>query len=767
VPRRPRRYNQDRGIAVRGPLATYENRTSRDTGRVPAKHIISRHSIGRMCAHPAGWVVPLLLLARAAAVAGWDGCGMCPYCGSNNPGQFRCEPQAINAGCGLLTGCSGDAEGHVPRGKKQAFGCIDGYVAGGNAQYTCTNRKKGHRWEGGSLTCTPVTCPAAAPAGPHATGCPEGTFGSSTCDVACDSGYIGAGDGRWSCSANRLWTGGNLSCQCKWLGQPATHGAANCKSDPCEATCAHGYRTGPGDATYTCGADGWTGGSLECLPDCRQQQDMCQHGGVCQTDGRCRCQKPAQNAADSNNSWFGNLCERKCTAAMCQHRGVCVALPLQPPMPVMQPTAGGVRGGLSKNTRSSRALAPPPATDFSCNCSDGWVGLDCSVNGNGLCDLSGCGNVDPHAKCQLSTTNTLGYTCTCSPRYEALYEGKRVSCVLADGNGGSLSNWHIAAACATVLSVLAVPLILKKFKKRLENVTAPMPTFRLGEGQDAMGIFGLMMFFFGLTDLMVDLGLCFALASCGQTLLLWCALVTLVNTTILTWWLGYSTLREIMLYSPDARQWTTQHPTMGPLIVLASSSNLSSMAILRLRLCGRMLVDFPDSDDHRFFHFLRHAGLYHYVVEDIPHILISLALLRAPKLEGFASCVEGGGQSKVIDLPGNRSFELPLTDNDIAWLSLVSSLLSISFGIVSKAMQQLSVTVARRSMLLGAPGAGGVSVQVQMSSAEPGTLPDGLRPSIADAVSKLAENGFCFTSIGTPKSAREQLLGGERIGGSE
>ena len=35
------------------------------------------------------------------------------------------------------------------------------------------------------------------------------------------------------------------------------------------------------------------------------------------------------------------------------------------------------------------------------------------------------------------------------------------------------------------------------------------------------------------------------------------------------------------------------------------------MAILRLRICGCQLIDFPDSQDQRYFHFLKNAGMYH------------------------------------------------------------------------------------------------------------------------------------------------------------
>ena len=212
---------------------------------------------------------------------------------------------------------------------------------------------------------------------------------------------------------------------------------------------------------------------------------------------------------------------------------------------------------------------------------------------------------------------------------------------------------------------------------------------------------------------------------------------------------------------------------MGALIVLASSSNLSSVAILRLRICGKTLVDFPDSPDHRFWFFLKNAGLYHFVVEDLPHLLISIALLNAPALEGFAACTEGGGESKIIDVPGvNQQFTLPVNDNDIARWSLITSAVSIAFGIVSKAMQQLGIMAATPSQLTVNVGGDGVQ-NVQTPSLGPDTLRD-LRPSVAAAVSKLVKNGFSVTGSGAPipqgrnngNLSTEHLFEGE-IGGSE
>jgi hypothetical protein len=122
----------------------------------------------------------------------------------------------------------------------------------------------------------------------------------------------------------------------------------------------------------------------------------------------------------------------------------------------------------------------------------------------------------------------------------------------------------------------------------------------------------LLFFLWGLVDWIVDLSFCYSLWHCQQPVLAGCVTVSLLVTTAMTWYLGWYTLKFIVrtdrrVPSP-AREWVARSPVFGPMIVVASSSRLNSMAILRLRLCGRMLIDFSDSPDHRFFHFMRNAG---------------------------------------------------------------------------------------------------------------------------------------------------------------
>jgi hypothetical protein len=181
----------------------------------------------------------------------------------------------------------------------------------------------------------------------------------------------------------------------------------------------------------------------------------------------------------------------------------------------------------------------------------------------------------------------------------------------------------VAAAVVTVLSVLSVPWITRSFGKSLVSLANP----HLPESQNALGITGLLLVLFGVVDFAMDISLCLTLLSCEMWLLLCCSSVTLLTTTAVTWHLGFLALRKITQKHKPAKDWIVRHPILAPMVVLASSSRLNSMAVLRLRICGWTCLDFPDSVDHRFFHFLRHAGIYHYWLEDVPvscpHLTIS------------------------------------------------------------------------------------------------------------------------------------------------
>jgi hypothetical protein len=415
--------------------------------------------------------------------------------------------------------------------------------------------------------------------------------------------------------------------------------------------------------------DSSSGCDLVCKPPCHGANKSLQHGshGSCTnvsllSDSSCTptCDR-GYVLISVRRCQLGNLsggeCQ-KCSSGMCAHYATCV----------------------------SKA----PEDGYSCNCTAGWTGVHCTAKAD-ECEASRpCNKIDFDALCRPDSESDRGYVCNCSTGYSSSVEDG-ANCNVHESK---FTLWEVVCITATVASVAPVPFMIRRFSRSLGYLHDP----HLPEGKDAIGLFGFLMFVFGVADLALDIGLCFTLASCDQVVLLCCCLVTLAVTTTMTWYLGYSTLKSVV--RADRREgspssaWLMKHPLIGPLIVLASSSRLNSMAILRLRVCGRMLIDFPDSADHRFFYFMQNAGLYHFWVEDIPHALISMALLNAADDEGHEACMFHG-HSKMVRL-FDRPLELPFGDTDIAWASLFASVGSILFGLVSRMMLLVTVSVARQ-----------------------------------------------------------------------
>ena len=246
--------------------------------------------------------------------------------------------------------------------------------------------------------------------------------------------------------------------------------------------------------------------------------------------------------------------------------------------------------------------------NYKCDCStsDGYL-----LDSNGdctrikdLCTGHPCRHLDFSAQCKIIRDDP-GYNCTCT---KGSYTGKT-----CEDHTASFTDWEWFCVTSTVLSVLPVPHMINRFKRRLKLLEDP----RLPEGKDALGPFGLFMCIFGVFDLVLDCLLCSTLSACNQSVLLWCCIVTITVTTAMTWYHGYVTLQHIVLVdtraNSPAKDWLIQNPVTGPLIVLCSSSRLNSMAILRLRIGGKMLIDFPDSAGHRYFYFLKNSGMYHFV----------------------------------------------------------------------------------------------------------------------------------------------------------
>jgi hypothetical protein len=276
----------------------------------------------------------------------------------------------------------------------------------------------------------------------------------------------------------------------------------------------------------------------------------------------------------------------------------------------------------------------------------------------------------------------------------------------------SSNDWDdILCSVATAASVLPVPFIIRRYQATLLDLRDPL----LPEERTFIGPIGLMMFIYGLVDLVIDLVFTYSLFNASQhRVLAGCATATMIVTVLLTWYLGWFTLRSVVAHDQrsdqPAKKWFSANPILGPAIVLASSSRLNSMSILRLRLCNTMVVDWPDDDGHRYFHFLRNAGMFHYLVEDIPHALISFVVLRSGDISELETDIRFYGQ-------------LVATHETMAKLSLVVSLGSIVIGMISSSLQMMTLTITTADDRLSAEGH--LSAPISL---------DRVRPSVAQAL---------------------------------
>jgi hypothetical protein len=224
-----------------------------------------------------------------------------------------------------------------------------------------------------------------------------------------------------------------------------------------------------------------------------------------------------------------------------------------------------------------------------------------------------------------------------------------------------------------------VPRIVGGFKHRLSEVSDGAAQTTLELRQDASGWCGLFMFVWGLVDMSLDIGQSVSLASCGHWWLFACSTTTFLVTTAVCVYLGAHMLSAVADNSTEAQNWLANHGKLATLVVLASSSRLESVAILRLRLCDRDLIQLPIQPN--YFHFIRHAGLFHFLLEDFPHGLVGIAQLTK---EGEGTCEE------------HSSFAMPIDATVITTLNVVFSLGSILFGVVLRSMQMLVLRAARR-----------------------------------------------------------------------
>ena len=146
--------------------------------------------------------------------------------------------------------------------------------------YACTDNGWAPFNNGARVTCSPVECQAATPAGSatssRAEQCPSGEYGE-LCHPGCRSGSAGSSITPYTCDKRGHWTGGSISCTVPSCpAKPPTANANPCpagtadssRPSTCAATCADGYHRDSGDGMYICDPEqGWqpSGTGLRCL----------------------------------------------------------------------------------------------------------------------------------------------------------------------------------------------------------------------------------------------------------------------------------------------------------------------------------------------------------------------------------------------------------------------------------------------------------------------------------------------------------------------
>lgn len=226
--------------------------------------------------------------------------------------------------------------------------------------------------------------------------------------------------------------------------------------------------------------------------------------------------------------------------------------------------------------------------------------------------------------------------------------------------GNSRNDWEVVCAAAVAVSWLPVSYITRSFKRTLADLKSMWP---LSDKNWSC-------------DLVRGPLLCVSLGLCGQWVLFSCCAATLVVTTATTEHLALTVLDEVKK-TPAAADWVADNGKLVTFVGIAASSRLDMIVVLKLKLCGKVWCEMPMEDKH--FHFVRHSGMYHYLIEDMPHALVGIASWRV----GCDDDLHFGVDARTF-----------------AICSAGLSACSIVFGLVNKAVQMCIASGRDRGSLL-------------------------------------------------------------------
>eukprot|EP01044_Picomonas_judraskeda_P011676 COSAG03_NODE_1611_length_3776_cov_92.161817_3_plen_555_part_00 len=271
-----------------------------------------------------------------------------------------------------------------------------------------------------------------------------------------------------------------------------------------------------------------------------------------------------------------------------------------------------------------------------CDCTDtGYHGQECHNPDSVCCDercLQRCFN---HGKC-LSHRQPDVF-CDCSGTG---FSGE--SC-RTPGAGTISTLWQTVCVIVTACGSLSLACFVRHHIHTLRSLRP----IRLPDNDRMQSYGGAFLFICGVVDLLLSVNTCYNLFSCkqleGNIVLALCFLAALVVNYSATIALAFYTLDYIRktrhvpsLTEPLRARASTTSSTTGtvlrfrsllPLLVVGTIPRFQSLAILRLRLFGATIFDYPMEDCHLFF--IRNSGLHHVFVADIPVVVVGLALIHS------------------------------------------------------------------------------------------------------------------------------------------
>ena len=185
-----------------------------------------------------------------------------------------------------------------------------------------------------------------------------------------------------------------------------------------------------------------------------------------------------------------------------------------------------------------------------------------------------------------------------------------------------------------LLTVGPVMIIIPSYKQTVANLPV-LEASGSGGDANALGPVHVACLVAGFVNFFIDLWLCFGLAV-DYPLLSLCRLVTLLVASGTIAHLGRFTQGVIeeqvhsssnSMMATERVQWTAQNRGVEPavLVLSAITCRIEGLALVRLNLGGKMVLAMPTP--HRYYEFIVRAGLFQFMIKDVPHLAMGLAQL--------------------------------------------------------------------------------------------------------------------------------------------